>query len=48
MIAIFYKSFNRIVHEIEIARLNEIDYEDLLWVDLVSPTSDEKKIDWLE
>jgi len=44
MIAIFYKAINRIVHEIEINRLSEIDYEDLLWVDLVSPTSEEKKI----
>jgi len=42
MIAIFYKGFNRIVHEIDINRLNEIDYEDLLWVDLFSPTPEEK------
>ncbi|MHC1705247.1 MAG: magnesium/cobalt transporter CorA [Tenuifilaceae bacterium] len=44
MIAIFHKAINRIVHEIEISRLSEIDYEDLLWVDLVSPTSEEKEI----
>lgn len=43
MVSIFYKAFNRIVHEIELNRLNEIDYEDLLWVDLVSPTLEEKK-----
>lgn len=44
MIAIFYKAFNRIAHEIEVNRLSEIDYEDLLWVDLVSPTPEEKKV----
>lgn len=43
MIAIFYKAFNKIVHEIDVNRLNEIDYEDLLWVDLAFPTPDEKK-----
>jgi len=43
MIAIFYKAFNKIVHEIDVNRLGEIDYEDLLWVDLAFPTPDEKK-----
>ena len=43
MIAIFYKAFNKIVHEIDVNRLSEIDYEDLLWVDLAFPSPDEKQ-----
>ncbi len=43
MIAIFYKAYNKIVHEIDVKRLNEIDYEDLLWVDLAFPSPDEKE-----
>lgn len=42
MIAIFYKAFNKIVHEIDVNRLKEIDYEDLLWIDLAFPTPEEK------
>ncbi|HOP05547.1 MAG TPA: magnesium/cobalt transporter CorA [Tenuifilaceae bacterium] len=44
MIAIFYKAYNKIVHEIDVNRLNEIDYEDLLWVDLAFPSPDEKQM----
>lgn len=43
MIAIFYKAFNKIVHEIDVKRLAEIDYEDLLWIDLASPLPEEKQ-----
>ncbi|MBN1990203.1 MAG: magnesium/cobalt transporter CorA [Bacteroidales bacterium] len=43
MIAIFYKAFNKIVHEIDVKRLAEIDYEDLLWIDLASPLPTEKQ-----
>ncbi len=43
MIAIFHKAFNKINHEIEMHRLAELDYEDLLWVDLAFPTADEKQ-----
>ena len=43
MIAIFYKAFNKIVHEIDAERLAEIDYEDLLWIDLANPTDDERE-----
>lgn len=43
MIAIFHKAFNKIVHEIEMKRLAELDYEDLLWVDLAFPTVEEKQ-----
>jgi magnesium transporter len=44
MIAIFYKAFNKIVHEIDVNRLKEIDYEDLLWIDLAFPTPEEKQV----
>jgi magnesium transporter len=43
MIAIFYKAFNKIVHEIDVKRLAEIDYEDLLWIDLAFPSIEEKQ-----
>lgn len=43
MIAIFYKAFNKIVHEIDVKRLSEIDYEDLLWIDLAFPSIEEKQ-----
>ena len=43
MIAIFHKAFNKINHEIELQRLTELDYEDLLWVDLAFPTAEEKQ-----
>ncbi|MGD9976944.1 MAG: magnesium/cobalt transporter CorA [Bacteroidales bacterium] len=43
MIAIFYKAFNKVVHEIDVDRLAEIDYEDLLWIDLATPTDDERE-----
>lgn len=43
MVAIFYKAFNKIVHEIDVNRLKDIDYEDLLWIDLAFPSPEEKQ-----
>lgn len=41
MITIFYKAGGSIVNDIDEALLDQINYEDLLWVDLVRPTEAE-------
>ena len=41
MITIFYKSHDSIVSEVDEEILKQIDYEDLLWVDLMDATEHE-------
>ena len=38
MVTVFYKANGSIVNEIDEDLLRQIDYEDLLWIDLVNPT----------
>ncbi len=43
MITIFYKAGGRIVNEIDEDMLGQIDYEDLLWVDLLRATEEQSE-----
>ncbi len=43
MIQIFYKHDRRIVPSEDIALLKELGFDDVLWIDLFSPTGDEKR-----
>lgn len=43
MITIFYKLENDIVYEVDEDLLDTIAYEDLLWIDLVDPTHDQRE-----
>lgn len=43
MITIFYKAGGSIVNEIDEDMLQQIDYEDLLWVDLVNPSPEQSR-----
>jgi magnesium transporter len=50
MIQIFYKEDRRIVPSEDITLLKELGFDDVLWIDLYSPTGDEKRevVEFLE
>ena len=43
MIEIFYKSKGQIINSSDIALLDELGFDDVLWIDLFEPTGDEKR-----
>ena len=43
MIEIFYKSKGQIVNSSDIAYLDELGFDDVLWIDLFEPTGEEKR-----
>ncbi|HUX53921.1 MAG TPA: magnesium/cobalt transporter CorA [Williamwhitmania sp.] len=43
MIAIYYKALKKIIHEADVKVFDEIDPEEILWIDLINPSLKEKK-----
>lgn len=43
MITIYLKQYNKIVREADIKLFDELGYDDILWIDLLSPTIQERK-----
>ena len=43
MIEIFYKSKGQVLPSNEVALLNDLGFDDVLWIDLFEPTGDEKR-----
>ncbi|MBR4093891.1 MAG: magnesium and cobalt transport protein CorA, partial [Bacteroidales bacterium] len=43
MIEIFYKSKGRILSSADMVFLNELGFDDVLWIDLFEPTGEEKR-----
>src|SRR5574344_53483 len=43
MIDIFYKSNGQIISSSKLADLDELGFDDVLWIDLFEPTGDEKR-----
>ena len=43
MITIYLKQFNKIVRNADVKLFDELGYDDILWIDLLSPTIKEQK-----
>lgn len=43
MITIYLKQFNKIVRNADVKLFDELGYDDILWIDLLSPTTKEQK-----
>ena len=43
MITIYHKQFNKIVRNADVKLFDELGYDDILWIDLLSPTIKEQK-----
>lgn len=43
MITIYLKSYNKIIHDADVKILDDLGYDDILWIDMLSPTVKEKR-----
>ncbi|MFI3294466.1 MAG: magnesium/cobalt transporter CorA [Rikenellaceae bacterium] len=44
MIVLYLKALNKVVRDPDLAMFDDLGYDDLLWIDLISPTPKERKV----
>lgn len=43
MITIYLKSYNKIIRNADVKLFDDLGYDDILWIDMISPTIKEQK-----